>query len=178
MKGNLPRILVPRNRRFLVTWSWNEGLWKQLLPDVRKFPTSGRAFAGFTTITAHFHALVHNVFFSLTLSSLQRVASLESFKNTELSQLGFTDNLELKGEDINRNQLNTLLVCRTETGNRRIIVWVIRLAKTNAAWKSKIAEIEIMRGKVSLKRYLVACPANAILFQNAFWNKTIHVLCY
>ena len=177
MKGNLPRILVPRNRRFLVTWSWNEGLWKQLLPDVRKFPTSGRAFAGVTTITAHFPALVHNGFFSLTLSSLQRVASLESFKNTELSQLGFTDNLELK-EDINRNQLNTILVCRTETGNRRIIVWVIRLAKTNAAWKSKIAEIEIMRGKVSLKRYLVACPANAILFQNAFWNKTIHVLCY
>ena len=27
-------ILVPRARRFLVTWSGNEGLWKQSLPDV------------------------------------------------------------------------------------------------------------------------------------------------
>ena len=24
-------ILVPRARRFLVTWSWNDGLWKQTL---------------------------------------------------------------------------------------------------------------------------------------------------
>ena len=27
-------ILVPRARRFLVTWSGNEGLWRQPLPDV------------------------------------------------------------------------------------------------------------------------------------------------
>ena len=33
------------------------------------------------------------------------------------TQLGFTDNLELKEEDSNRNRLNTLLVCRTETIN-------------------------------------------------------------
>ena len=46
-------------------------------------------------------------------------------KMHHFSQLGFTDNLELKEEDSNRNQLNTLLVCRTETINRQTIVWVI-----------------------------------------------------
>ena len=93
------------------------------------------------------------------------------------TQLGFTDNLGLKEEDSNRNWLNTLLVCRTETINRHTIVWVmwiffsIRLAITN------IAKIDIMGEKVNLKRYLVPCPATAILLQNAFWNETIHVLC-
>ena len=33
----------------------------------------------------------------------------------QTSQLGFIDNLEWKGEDINKNKLNTLLGCRTET---------------------------------------------------------------
>ena len=97
------------------------------------------------------------------------------------TQLGFTDNLELKEEDSNRNRLNTLLVCRTETINRQTIVWVmwvffsIRLA--NKHWESNIAKIYIMREKVNLKRYLVPCPATAILLENAFWNETIHALC-
>ena len=82
-------ILVPRALRFLVTWSENEGLWKQPLPDVRKFLTSGRACAEVTNITAH----AHNGFLSLTaplgekfyfLSSLQRVASLGCFENAPL----------------------------------------------------------------------------------------------
>ena len=82
-------ILVPRARRFLITWSGNEGLWKQPLPDVRKFLTSGRACAEVTNITAH----AHNGFLSLTaplgekfyfLSSLQRVASLGCFENAPL----------------------------------------------------------------------------------------------
>ena len=85
----IPAILVPRARRFLVTWSGNEGFWKQPLPDVRKFLTSGRACAEVTNITAH----AHNVFLSLTaplgekfyfLSSLQRVASLGCFENAPL----------------------------------------------------------------------------------------------
>ena len=46
-------------------------------------------------------------------------------KMYHFTQLGFTDNLELKEEDSNRNRLNTLLVCRTETINRQTIVWVI-----------------------------------------------------
>ena len=102
-------------------------------------------------------------------------------KMHHFTQLGFTDNLELKEEDSNRNRLNTLLVCRTETINRQTIVWVmwvffsIRLA--NKHWESNIAKIDIMREKVNLKRYLVPCPATAILLQNAFWNETIHVLC-
>ena len=46
-------------------------------------------------------------------------------KMHHFTQLGFTDNLELKEEDSNRNRLNTLLVCRTETINRQTIVWVM-----------------------------------------------------
>ena len=46
-------------------------------------------------------------------------------KMHNFTQLGFTDNLGLKEEDSNRNRLNTLLVCRTETINRQIIVWVM-----------------------------------------------------
>ena len=121
-------ILVLRARRFSVTWQGNEGLWKQPLPDVRKFLTSGRACVEVTNITAH----NHNGFLSLTaplggkfyfLISLQRVASFGCFENAPLqfTQLGFTDNLELKEEDSNRNRLNTLLVCRTETINRQTI---------------------------------------------------------
>ena len=116
----------------LVTWSWNEGLWKQPLPNVIKFLTSGHACAEVTNITAH----AHNGFLSHTallgkkcyfLSSLPRVASLGCFENKDFTQLGFTgftDNLESKEEDINKNQLNTLLGRRTETINRQIIVWV------------------------------------------------------
>ena len=58
------------------------------------------------------------------LSPLQRVDSLGCFENTDFTQLGFIDNLESKEEDINKNQLNTLLGCRTEAINRQIIVWV------------------------------------------------------
>ena len=56
------------------------------------------------------------------LSSLQRVASLGCFENTDFTQLGFTDNLESKGEDINKNQSKTLLGFKTETINRPIMV--------------------------------------------------------
>ena len=89
VKNHRSTILVPRARRFLVTWLGNEGLWKQPLPDVRKFLTSGRACAEVTNITAH----AHNGFLSLTaplgqktyfLSSLQRVASLGCFENAPL----------------------------------------------------------------------------------------------
>ena len=84
------------------------------MPNVRKFRTSGHACAEVTNITAH----GHNGFLSLTaplgtkfyfLNSLQTVASLGCFENTDFTQLGFIDNLESKGEDINKNQLNTPL---------------------------------------------------------------------
>ena len=58
-------ILVPRALRFLVTWFGNEGMWKQPLPDVRKFLTSSHACAEVTNITAH----AHNGFLSLTAHS-------------------------------------------------------------------------------------------------------------
>ena len=153
-------ILVPRTRRFLVTWSGNEGLWKKPLPDVRKF--------------WHPVARVQNLQISLLMlitdfcpSPLHRGENFTSWalsrewlfwdvlKMHHFTQLGFTDNLELKEEDSNRNRLNTLLVCRTETINRQTIVWVmwvffsIRLA--NKHWESNIAKIDIMREKVNLK---------------------------
>ena len=95
--------------------------------SVRTFLTSGHACVEVANITAH----AHNGFLSLTaplgkkfyfLGPLQRLASLACFENTSLTRLGFTDNLESKGEDINKNQLNTLLGGRTETINRQIIV--------------------------------------------------------
>ena len=39
---------------------------------------------------------------------------------------------------------------------------------TNKHWESNIARIDMMREKVNLKRYLVPCPATAILLHNAF----------
>ena len=174
-------ILVPRARCFLVTWSGNEGPWKQPLPDVRKFLTSGRACAVVTNITAH----ARNGFLSLTTPLGERVYFLSSewllwdvSKMHHFTQLGFTDNLEWEEEDSNRNRLNTLLVCRTETINRQTIVWVmwvffsIRLA--NKHWESNIAKIDIMREKVNLKRYLVPCPATAILLTSKRFLKRNH----
>ena len=160
-------ILVPRARRFLVTWSGNEGLWKQPLPDVRKFLTSGRACAEVTNITAH----AHNGFLSLTaplgekfyfLSSLQRVASLDVLKMYHFTQLGFTDNLE--------NLKKTV----TETG--RTHRWFAELRQligrlSSELCESNIAKIDIMRVKVNLKKYLVSCPATAILLQAIFGHK-------
>ena len=84
------------------------------LPGVPIFRTSGHACAEVTNITAH----AHSGFLSLTaplgtkfyflMSSLQTMTSLGSFENADFTQLGFIDNLESK-EDINKNQLNTLL---------------------------------------------------------------------
>ena len=117
--------------RFLVTWSWNEGLWRQPLSDVRKFRTSGHACAEVTNITAY----AHNGFLFLTaplgtkfyfLSSLQTVASLGCFENTDFPQLGFIDNLEskLKEKTSTKTSWTHRWVCRTETINRQVIVWV------------------------------------------------------
>ena len=75
--------------------------------------TSGHACAEVTNITAH----GHNGFLSLTallgeqfyfLSSLQKVASLGCFENTDFTQLGFIDNLESKGEDIKKTAEDTV----------------------------------------------------------------------
>ena len=49
----------------------------------------------------------------------------DGLKMQHFTQLGFTDSLELKEEDSDRNQLNTLSVCRTETINRQTTVWVM-----------------------------------------------------
>ena len=91
------------------------------------------------------------------------------------TQLGFTDNLGLKEEDSNRNRLSTLLVCRTETSNRQTIVWALwvfsffqYVCRTNK-WK-----MDIMWEKVNLKRYLVPCPATAILLTSKRFLKRNH----
>ena len=141
-------ILVPRARCFLVTWSGNEGPWKQPLPDVRKFLTSGRACAVVTNITAH----ARNGFLSFTTPLGERVYFLSSewllwdvSKMHHFTQLGFTDNLELTEEDSNRNQPNTLLVWELRQLISRLsselceFFFSIRLA--NKHWESNIAKI-------------------------------------
>ena len=75
---------------------------------------------------------------------------------TSLNYIRFIDNLESKGYDINKNQLNTLLGCKTETVNRRdyclsLKMWV------HVWWKQTLGKQD--RGD---RRYLVPCPANAI----------------
>ena len=57
-------------------------------------------------------------------------------KMHHFTQLGFTDNLGLKEEDSNRNRLNTLLVCRTETINRQTIVWVMWVFFFQSVWRT------------------------------------------
>ena len=107
-------------------------------------------------------------------SSLQRVATLGCFENAPLHSTWFTDNLGLKEEDSNRNRLNTLLVCRTETINRQTIEFFFSIRLANKHWESNIAKIDIMREKVNLKRYLVPCPATAILLTSRRFLKRNH----
>ena len=92
-------ILIPRARSFLVTWFRNEGLWKEPLPNVRKFLTSGCACAEVTNITAH----AHNGFLSLTAPLGKNFTSWtlswewllwDVLKMHHFTQLGFTYNLE------------------------------------------------------------------------------------
>ena len=111
--------------------SWSLGLETmgsgRVVTECPKFRTSGHECTEVTNITAH----AHRGFFPLTaplgkqfyfLSPLQTVDSLGCFENTGFTQLGFINNLESQEEDINKNQLNTLLGCRTEAINRQIIV--------------------------------------------------------
>ncbi|CAH3189827.1 unnamed protein product [Porites lobata] len=63
------------------------------------------------------------------------------------TQLGFTDNLELKEEESNRNRLNTLLMLKIETTlkikkNQAIMYWIIvvkvRIASYGTATNIKL----------------------------------------
>ena len=103
-------------------------------------------------------------------------------KMHHFTQLGFTDNLGLKEEDRNRNQPNTLLVCRTETINRQTIIWVMwvffSILLVNKQWESNIAKIDNNAGKSQSEK--VSCSMScdsSYWLQNAFWNETIHELC-
>ena len=101
------------------------------------------------------------------------------FKMHHLPQFGFTDNLGLKEEDSNRNRLNTPLVCRTEKINPSYVSFYFSIRLANKHWESNIVKIDIMREKVILKRYLVPCPATAILLTSKRflkWNHSWRVL--
>ena len=117
---------------------------------------TARALNGFLSLTA---PLGEKFYF---LSSLQRVASLDVLKMYHFTQLGFTDNLE--------NLKKTV----TETG--RTHRWFAELRQligrlSSELCESNIAKIDIMRVKVNLKKYLVSCPATAILLQAIFGHK-------
>ena len=120
-------ILVPRARRFLVTWSGNEGLWEQPLPifwhpvgHVQKLQIS------LLMLITDFCPSPLRWGKNSTSWALSRERLIwDVLKIHHFTQLGFADNLELKEKDSNINRLNTLLVCRTETINRQTIVWVM-----------------------------------------------------
>ena len=62
------------------------------------------------------------------------------------TQLGFTDNLELKEEDSNRNRLNTLLVCRELRQligrlSSELCAFFFSIRLANKHWESNIAKI-------------------------------------
>ena len=92
------------------------------------------------------------------------------------TQLGFTDNLELKEEDSNRNQPNTLLVAELrqligrQSSELREFFFFQYVWRTDTG-KALSRRSNIMREKVNLKRYLFSCPATAILLQNAFLKR-------
>ena len=103
-------------------------------------------------------------------------------KMHHFTQLGFTDNLGLKEEDSNRNRLNTLLVCRTETINQQTIVWVMWVFFFNTFGEQTLGkqyrEDRYNAGKSQSEMVSCSMSCNSSYWlQNAFWNETIHELC-
>ena len=96
-------------------------------------------------------------------------------KMHHFTQLGFTDNLELKEEDSNRNRLNALLVWRTETINRQTIVWV--------TWVffffffNTFGQQTLGKRYREDRRYLVPCPATAICYFKTLFETKPFVCC-
>ena len=101
-------------------------------------------------------------------------------KMHHFTQLGFTDNLELKEEDSNRNQPNTLLVAelrqligRQSSELREFFFFSIRLA--NRHWESIIAKIEYNAGKSQSKKVSCSMSCNCYLtdFKTIFETKPL-----
>ena len=109
-----------------------------------------------------------------TSSALSREWLLcDVLKMHHFTQLGFTDNLENLKKTVTKAGRTHCwfaelrqLIGRLSSELCEFFFFSIRLA--NKHWESNIAKIDIMREKVNLKRYLVPCPATAILLQNAF----------
>ena len=78
------------------------GLWKQPLPDVRKFLTFCCTYAEVANITAHGHHSTGEKFLLPELPPKSVCFGIFfQMAHAQLAQLGFTFNLELIGEHIN-----------------------------------------------------------------------------
>ena len=88
-------------------------------------------------------------------------------KMHHFTQLGFTDNLGLKGEDSNRTGWTHCWFAELRQLIGRLSSEWCEFFFFNPFgeqhWESNIAKIDIMREKVYLKSYLVPCPATAVL---------------
>ena len=149
-------ILVPRARRFLVTWSWNEGLWKQPLADVRKFLTCGHASTEVKNITAH----AHNGFCPSSLlwgkNFTSWALSREWLPWAVFTQLGFIDNFKSQKEKtLTKTSWTHCWVAELKQLIGRLSsefnMLVHRLAKTNTG-KARGILFHVM----SCKRYLIS----------------------
>ena len=96
-------------------------------------------------------------------------------KMHHFTQLGFTDNLELKEEDSKRNRLNTLLVCRTETINRETIVWVMWVFSFNTFGEQTLGkqyrEDRYNAGKSQSKKVSCSMSCNCYLTSKRFLKR-------
>ena len=93
------------------------------------------------------------------------MASLGCFENTDFTQLGFIVNLESKGDDIKKNPAEHTV------GSAELRHLIGRLSSEFNMCVHVWREQTVRKQDRSLRRYLVPCPANAILFQNAFQTK-------
>ena len=102
-------------------------------------------------------------------------------KMHHFTQLGFTDNLELKEEDSNRNQPNTLLVAELrqligrQSSELREFFFSIRLA--NRHWESIIAKIEYNAGKSQSKKVSFSMTCNCYLTSKRFFKTKPFMCC-
>ena len=172
-------ILVPRALRFLVTWSGNEGrssryrmsenFWHPVA-HVQKLQISLlMLITDFCPSPLHWGK-------NFTSWALSREWLLwDVLKMHHFTQLGFTDNLELKEEDSNRNRLNTLLVCRTETINRQTIVWVMWVFFFNTFGEQTLGkqyrEDRYNAGKSQSKKVSCSMSCNCYLTSKRFLKR-------
>ena len=102
------------------------------------------------------------------------------FENTNFTQLGFIDNLESKGEDINKNQLNTPLGVQNwdnwSAGYRLSLMCAFMFGENMNTENTEKANSR--RSKVSLKKVSCSMSRKCYLISKRLSNEAILVLYY